>query len=164
MPEEHCLQEDLESKVDRAAALDQTHREVEVDFVRGGENGGRLEVVAHTGKRLGTPLLDELDFDVGSFLKLCRRHDRLSQRCRDTLYSVARPDWISPFYGIRFRELAHSREEFVKDWHSLPVAFVRRPGIFALKPVGDGLHASPGIEWMLRLPRRHTGERSGTRH
>ncbi len=71
----------------------------------GGEDGSRLEVVADACKRLGPPPLDELDLDVGSFLKLCRRHDRLSQLVRVTRYSVVEPDRMSPFYVIRFREL-----------------------------------------------------------
>lgn len=74
------LQEDLKGEVDGAASLDQAHCEMQVDFVRGCENSSRLEVVARARKRLGTPLLDELNLDVGSFLKLCRRHCRLFQR------------------------------------------------------------------------------------
>ena len=74
------LQEDLESKLDGAASLDQAHCEMQVDLVGGCDNSSRLEVVAHTRKRLGTPLLDEFDLDVGSFLKLCRRHRCLFQR------------------------------------------------------------------------------------
>ena len=71
----------------------------------GGEDGSRLEVVPDACKRLRTPPLDELDFDVRSFLKLCRRHDRLSQLFGSPRYSVVEPDRMSPFYGTRFREL-----------------------------------------------------------
>ena len=34
-----ALEEDLEGEIDRAAALEQAHREVQVDLVRGGEHG-----------------------------------------------------------------------------------------------------------------------------
>jgi hypothetical protein len=77
-PKVGLLEENLESKIDRAAALDKMHREVQVDFVGSRENGGRLEVVADARERLGTPLLDEVDLEIGSLLKLCRRHCRLS--------------------------------------------------------------------------------------
>jgi hypothetical protein len=66
------LEKNLEREIDRASTLDQAHGPMEVDLVRGGENGRRLEVVADAGERLGAPLLDDLDLDVGSFLELCR--------------------------------------------------------------------------------------------
>ena len=119
---------------------------MQVDLVGGCDNSSRLEVVAHTRKRLGTPLLDEFDLDVGSFLKLCRRHRCLFQRFRVTLYSVVRTNRITPFYGIQFKELARSREDFVKDWHPPPcrISPDRSSGVIARRSSGSsGRDATP---------------------
>ena len=91
------LEENLKREVDRATALDEAHRVVQVDFVRGCEHRSGLEVVPHAREGLGAPLLNELDLDVGSFLELCRRHLASLRSGPGPSYSAARPDWMSPF-------------------------------------------------------------------
>ena len=82
------LEEDLEGEIDGAATLDEADRVVQVDLVRGGENGGGLGVVTDAYERLCSPLFNDLDFDAGSVLELCRGHDRLFQRRGSTCVYV----------------------------------------------------------------------------
>jgi len=68
------LEEDLERGRDRAPALEQIDRSMQVDLVRGSEDGRGFHVVPGTPERLETPELDELDLWLDGRGEVCGRH------------------------------------------------------------------------------------------
>ena len=87
------LEKDLERQLDRATALEQADRRVEVDVVARGEDDCRLGVVPRTLERLVTPLLDSIALGHVYELEFCRRHSaalRLGDRCHSPIRPIRR--------------------------------------------------------------------------
>ena len=82
------LQEDLKCEIDRAAALQEIDRVVQVDVVARSEDERALRVVAGAGELLVAPVLHPIRLRGVCEFEFCRRHSSRPSAVGDLTHSL----------------------------------------------------------------------------